>query len=225
MKNKGNTKQFIKDQARLLFNEKGFEGVSFREVAKFMGIRFGNLTYHFPTKDSLILALFQDLILEQKEILAAIQKKGVAISLPALLAAPLYTFDISIKYIFLFKEYAQIIRTYPAIAQYLNESHQKRKESYLPFFQILQKEGIIENNFSAAHLENLMEISGMVRTFFFIALPIQALQSPHLEKTRESYLNTVNQVLFPYLTPKGRSDFEAFNVQTFEAQRQETTTF
>jgi AcrR family transcriptional regulator len=44
-----------------MFNERGIEYVGLRELAAVLGIRVGNITYYFPTKDDLVNRLAQDL--------------------------------------------------------------------------------------------------------------------------------------------------------------------
>lgn len=48
-------KQAIQDTAIILFNEKGYEQVSLRDIAKEADTTIGNLTYHFPHKEDLLL--------------------------------------------------------------------------------------------------------------------------------------------------------------------------
>jgi len=52
------TKQKIVNTTIRLFNESGFANVSLPHIAKAMGISLGNLTYHFPKKDQLIMSIF-----------------------------------------------------------------------------------------------------------------------------------------------------------------------
>ncbi|MFV0497699.1 MAG: TetR/AcrR family transcriptional regulator [Candidatus Fimivivens sp.] len=47
---KRNTRQEILKTAKKLFNERGFNKVSNQEIADAVGIRKGNLTYHFNKK-------------------------------------------------------------------------------------------------------------------------------------------------------------------------------
>ncbi len=47
----------ILERALELFNERGIEYVGIRELARDLGIKGGNITHHFPTKDDLVLAI------------------------------------------------------------------------------------------------------------------------------------------------------------------------
>lgn len=51
------TKQRICEAALLLFQEKGYNHVSLREIAEKAGTTIGNLTHHFPNKGFLLVTL------------------------------------------------------------------------------------------------------------------------------------------------------------------------
>ena len=60
------TKDRIIEGAIDLFNQRGFSNVSMQRLADHLGLSPGNLTYHFPKKQDLMLALYDEF---QKEIL------------------------------------------------------------------------------------------------------------------------------------------------------------
>ena len=53
------TQEKIIKRALELFNLKGIEYVGMRELAADLGMRIGNLTYYFPTKDDLVFSISQ----------------------------------------------------------------------------------------------------------------------------------------------------------------------
>ncbi len=66
-----NTKDKILDKALEMFNERGIEYVGLRELAAVLGIRVGNISYYFPTKDDLVYQLSQDFTRSNSEIVVA----------------------------------------------------------------------------------------------------------------------------------------------------------
>jgi len=54
---KRDTRQEILDIAKTLFNERGYNDVTLRDIAGAMSISKGNLTYHFKKKEDIIEAL------------------------------------------------------------------------------------------------------------------------------------------------------------------------
>lgn len=51
------TKETIMAAARLMVQARGYKALSFRELAKEVGIKSASIHYHFPTKDDLAVAL------------------------------------------------------------------------------------------------------------------------------------------------------------------------
>lgn|GEM_PF-6468068 len=52
------TRENILACAEALFRERGYNGVSMRDIADSAGIRVGNLTYYYPRKEQLVEAIF-----------------------------------------------------------------------------------------------------------------------------------------------------------------------
>ena len=55
------SKQLIQDTAVRLFNERGYDKVSLRDIAREAGVAIGSLTYHFRRKEDLLDAILADL--------------------------------------------------------------------------------------------------------------------------------------------------------------------
>jgi TetR/AcrR family transcriptional repressor of nem operon len=53
------TKQYILDVAEKLAMERGYNGFSYRDVAKVVGIKTAAIHHHFPAKDDLAVALIE----------------------------------------------------------------------------------------------------------------------------------------------------------------------
>lgn len=56
-----NGKQRIREAALALFNERGYDAVSLRDVAREAGVAIGTLTYHYKRKEDLLEDLLADL--------------------------------------------------------------------------------------------------------------------------------------------------------------------
>ena len=62
MKKRSATASRILDAGREMFNHKGYAATSVTEIAASLGMSQGNLTYHFPTKRDLAMAIENDLL-------------------------------------------------------------------------------------------------------------------------------------------------------------------
>ena len=65
------TNEKIRNQALILFNDKGVDQVSSLEISQALKISYGNLTYHYKKKDDIVLALYSQM---QQELNTAINR-------------------------------------------------------------------------------------------------------------------------------------------------------
>ena len=197
------TKDKIKKVSRELFNEKGFKNVTLREVAKELSISYGNVTYHFKTKEELIVSLFEDMQKETEAIQGTMNANNL---LEGILNGPKITFDISMKYAFLYVDFIEIKRSYPDLVLQMEQTIKTRKVVYLHILTQLQLEGTLRQDLSPNDLDYLMDLSGAIRTFFFINLNPTDFSDPDL---KDRYVNYINKLLFPYLTKEGIVKYES----------------
>ena len=64
---KGNTKQEILEAALKLFSVQGFEATSISQIANAVGIRKASLYSHFESKQAILDALVQDVLVQYTE--------------------------------------------------------------------------------------------------------------------------------------------------------------
>lgn len=204
------TKDLIKDKGRELFNRKGVMFVTLRDVAKALHKSYGNITYHYPNKEVLILNLYSDMMLELRET-GNMLLEGVP-TIEKLLDAPAYTFDISLKYLFLHKDYVDILRNNPEVAKASRTSNEQRKVIYFDILNTLKDQGVIMPELKDEDLNYLMELSGAMRTFFFIQLSAEDLKKPNL---KQDYIRYVNRLLYPYLSQMGRVIYDQYFIRLY----------
>ena len=198
------TKNKIKVKATELFNSKGFKNVTLREVAKELGISYGNVTYHYKTKKDVIVSLYEDMLVETKDILQTFDQSNL---FKGILEAPKLTFQISMKYLFFYVDFVEVKRSYTELAIQIEKDNEERKFGYLFLLQQLQKEGILREELTRSDLDYLMNLSGAMRTFFFINLDPDNFNDVDLET---NYVRYVNQLVYPYLTQKGIEKYKEY---------------
>jgi AcrR family transcriptional regulator len=194
-----NTKEAIKKRALELFNDQGMLNVTLRDVAAQLKKSYGNITYHYKTKEHVIDELYTDMVEELKVISVQIFDGGDIFN--SIVKAPALTFDLSLKYLFLFKDFVEIKRGYPKLAGKIDKSNAARKSQLKQALIILQKQDFLRDDLANDDLDYLMELSGAVRTFFFLNLSEKGYKKVGLKKI---YVDYVNKLLQPYLTIKGR---------------------
>lgn len=189
------TREAIKHSGLKLFNKSGVQNVTLRDIAAKLKKSYGNITYHFANKEALVAELYQDMLAELEEISSDMQVQNDLLS--AILKAPELTFDLSVKYIFLFKDYIEIRRTFPELAKRIDISNAMRKDALIGVLRFLKAQEVLREDLSDEDLNYIMELSGAMRTMFFI----QAIPSTKPDKAmKKAYVAYVNNLLKPYLT-------------------------
>ncbi|GAA3589426.1 TetR/AcrR family transcriptional regulator [Flavivirga amylovorans] len=196
------TKGKIKNKARELFNQKGFKNVTLREVAKSLEKSYGNITYHFKTKNTLVFELYEDMVAETNEIMLSFDFQNLFLGI---LIAPRKTFEISMKYVFFYVDYVEIRRSYKDIYLKAENDNAYRKEGYMKLLKLLQAQKILREELTQDDLNYLMDLSGAMRTFFFLNLHPENFDDKAL---KETYVKYINHLIFPYLTKKGIEEYK-----------------
>lgn len=178
-----------------MFNRLGIQGVTLRDVAARLKKSYGNVTYHFPNKEALVEELYRDMLDELELISADMQVQNDLLS--AILKAPELTFDLSVKYIFLFKDYIEIRRTFPELSKKIDISNAMRKEALIGVLRFLKAQEVLREDLNDDDLNYIMELSGAMRTMFFVQADPTTKPNAAMKK---AYVNYVNNLLKPYLS-------------------------
>lgn len=192
------TKEKIILHAVQLFNKEGYGAVNLHELATSMGMSRGNLTYHFPDKESLLLAI-SDLMWER---LTADRAKLVNLPSFANLhhGAKLH-FKYQLEYKFIFQDHN--VLNHPEI---------------LPRFRNLTKEYMREFYAAIAfsmQLGNMKPepVDGMYKNLslsIWIVMFSWSFQRPLREEATENGEKVIWSMLIPHFTEKGIGAFKNF---------------
>ena len=199
------TKDSIRQKGRLLFNEFGVQNVTLRDIAKELNKSYGNITYHYITKEKLISALFLDMNNELIEL--ASQNKMNECLLTFFLRSPKYNFDITLKYFFFYKDYVELKRNFPIFIEEVDKLNNFRKAKWLQLMIQLQNKSYLLETLRVEDLEYIIELSVSVRMFY-----IQSNEFENLDKN--IYVKKINQLLYPYLNKKGKEIFNSIESST-----------
>ena len=105
-----NIKKQILEASRLLFNEKGVMNTTLRDVAKSMNKSYGNITYHFQTKEDVLFSLLDEM---NKELIALQEIKESENLLLYFFNLPNSNYSISLEYLFFILDHLELKRNYP----------------------------------------------------------------------------------------------------------------
>lgn len=108
------TRDTLLRRARELFNERGVEAVGPRDLARDLGLSPGNVSYYFPRKQDLVLALMDDLSARNE---ATVGDLAEARDLAELLGRYRVTFETQYEYRGITRAIVPLVESDPAVAE------------------------------------------------------------------------------------------------------------
>lgn len=199
------TKDKILLQARELFNERGISGVSSRNISDELGISYGNLCYHFPRKDDIILQLYHDMQRELDEAVDSLQ-------------AQIFNFDFMIKglrgmlvvlyqYKFIYLELPFLFRRFPTLQTHAKKQYQIRINVCRRIYDFLMNEGYLRPEQFDGHYDKLAHAVLMLINGWIVDAEIYYHGSRKESEVIDHYLQLIYRVISPSLTKKGSESF------------------
>ncbi len=194
---KRSTKEEIMETALQLFNQFGFEFVGMRELAKELGVRPGNLTYYFPTKD----ALAQEISARYVAANNALKKPGDDMSLASM--AQLYKEIFNNQY-----RFRCLFISMPALLSGDRDVNLRFAHGQFNRRDTVRK--MIKTLVSNGYLTKLSETQEEAAADQMVLISRHWIADARITRASESaarsvshYLNLFMQVLGPYCTAKG----------------------
>lgn len=205
------TKEKILTTALVLFNKKGVEKVTTRQIAIALGMSQGNLCYHFPKKEDIVHALYEQLVHHFDTLYASLSvtqssSKEKSPSPKEMMAAFLSIINTTnqyfIDYKFLMLNFVQIMRWYPTIKEHYQTLTIQRNQQLLLSFQIYEQVGLMKKEAYEGQHNQMLEQFMILNNFW---LSHSEVLYPNTDAKKSIYFNqVVSSYLFPYLTERGQ---------------------
>ncbi len=199
------TKERIVETSRVLFNEHGVEAVTVRHIADAVGISHGNLCYHFPRKEDIILRHYHAVVEGMNAQVAAWNPEHLNLSM--ILEALLKSYELQYHHKFLMVEFVNIMRRIPEIREHFRSLFEVRKQQFGFVLMLLQHKGSIKG-MSEIERERISLHNYLMGDFWMSESEI-LYTGEEAEKCR-FYAHLASALLYPYLTARGRKEFDAF---------------
>lgn len=199
------TKTRIIETAIKLFNRFGYVNVRLQHIADEVGLSIGNLAYHFKTKDDILEKIYQQIEIEQKNLLAELRIVPLFINIDTHLRN---TFEIQQKYSFFYSDTFEILRAFPII--------KKKYREYTQWY-ISQLENLIIYNISRGVFNNekALELHKSLAIQYWSVIELWLYQNRIRgteDITVESFRSFAWSLLIPYFTEVGRKEYEQLNM-------------
>ena len=198
------TKRLILDTALNLFNEKGLAQVSLRTIAESMRISPGNLTYHFKKREEIVEALYYEFVAEVEERFEEMNLSEIKLNLVFDLILMLT--ETRLKYRFLMRDFTTLIAENPSIKKHYVAVIKKRKSQSMGIFDHLIEQKILRPAELENEYEHLYERIQILGNFWITSALMQGNKLTNA--TVERNFEMVVQIMYPYLTNKGKREWE-----------------
>lgn len=209
MRNKYNfasmkTKERILEVALRLFNERGVTAVSSKHISDDMGISYGNLCYHFPKKDDIILRLYLNM---QEELDKHFQ----------VMKEEIYGFDFMVgslrdiletflRYKFIYLGFTRITRRFEEVRRHAVMQFERRRRMLREMLDFLIEGGFLKEPIVEGDYDRYVHLMQFMLNFW-IADSETFYQGKEEDKIRY-YLELFYSFMRSCLTQKGVQAFE-----------------
>ena len=200
------TRARIIETARQLFNENGVTNVRSRDISAALAISNGNLTYHFPTIESLVEAIFDQMLQESSEQVGS-HDRGPQ-DLIGYMTLIEWFAGFQVRYGFFYKDLLELIRNYPRLASRYRSIVSVRSEQGRELLERLQQTGVLSDTLNRDRLRRLQAAISMTMTYWQAHAEVAVDEWSTLSP--EGMPAQVLSLLEPYLTAIGAEQRDAF---------------
>lgn len=195
-----NTREKILDGLLEAFNETGYSSLSIRQMAHRLNISHGNLRYHFPRKEDVLMTLLNRMIEEIDELrklpadtdnILAHMLKGIE-----------RRFEVQHKYRFLFLEQVVLGREVPEYNTYLKNLMKERTSLMASQMEQLTAFGLV-NEAAGLELANHMFLFSMNWL-----ISMQYADVPNHQSPCPYFARMCFDLVKPYLTASGEKYYD-----------------
>jgi AcrR family transcriptional regulator len=204
-----NSKEFIINSARELFNEHGI-GITLSVLAGKMEITLGMLTYHFPTKDSIFLAIAEEY--EQKRASQRVRDYTGKFNLVAFYQIIEKVMDLQYDYRCAMRYIASISNNQSKLANHTIDHYRINRQLINQVTQFFVSQGELKSDIlEEKKFEVFLFAFSSLLTSWLINLEIYDYEVPYLEM-KPVYLNGIFSIFLPYCTELGKEILKEFGI-------------
>jgi AcrR family transcriptional regulator len=194
----------ILEHARHAFNERGVTAVGIREIARDLNLSPGNVSYHFATKEDLVLALIEEMHGENNAVFAPNDGPHDFVQLDASIRAVMRR-DLDNRW--LMRDAVGLLIVLPALRPLQKRMHRAR---------LVRVDAIVER-LTGAKLLDARKIEGrltilrqqiVTQLFFWIPSAIVAAPDRDPAASLDDHARAVLALFSDFCTPLGRRQLE-----------------
>ncbi|MDQ3393766.1 MAG: hypothetical protein M3512_06600, partial [Bacteroidota bacterium] len=174
-----------------------------RHIAVHIKISHGNLCYHYPKKEDIIVKLYEKLVAELDIAFEKLQQQDISIA--TIFTSTRTTFTLQLKYKFILMEMVGIMRNINYIKSHFQVLYVKRKKQLAYVLGLMAKNGLISEELFPGQHESLIRQYYIFGDFWISEAEI-LYDLSDIEKI-DLFVKTANDMIVPYLSQKGINEW------------------
>lgn len=198
------TPQRILEHARHAFNERGVMNVGIREIARDLDLSPGNLSYHFPTKEALIVAMVDQSHHANNEEVATPAVLNFSV-LDAIFRSIMRR---DIANAWLLREYVALLVAFPTFRGVHDRWQRAREERVDSVAKRLIDARLLDRRRTERALPQL-RLQVLTQIMFWLPSAICAAPDKDPAASLDPYARSALALFLPYTTLAGRRQLEA----------------
>ncbi|NBC25077.1 MAG: TetR family transcriptional regulator [Bacteroidetes bacterium] len=195
------TKEKILRTALFLFNKDGFVNVRLQHITDEAIISLGNITYHYRTKDKIIMAIWEELKKEQKQLLSQFKALPLFRDIDNYLN---FNFHLQQKYIFYYQDTLEVLRSYDEIAKNYREHTRWQTQQIMGMLTFNKARGALKSTLNSEFYSQRAELWVWLSENWVNRQAIHGRNTGSLEQ----YKKTMWHILTPLFTKEGVEEFQ-----------------
>ena len=204
MLKKNSTKEIIVQKAVEMFNEQGVEYVGVRELAKELGMKGGNITYYFPTKDDIVMEVSMRLGEENNKIL----QKRADLRISEFLGIFGEVFKNHYNFRGLFLSFPHLLRQNEAVRLQYAKRKVLRRNTILEQLADMEAGGYLRIP-EDRERNNILNTITLISRFWISNASVEE-DVGDMALTMDKYIELIAGQLRPFATAKGRKDLDRY---------------
>lgn len=198
------TKSKILEISLQLYNKCGLKNVSQRMISNELGISPGNLTYHFKRTEDILENLFIEMVNEIDLLFEESQSKQL--SLKNLIHLYISTMGVLYKNKFFMLDFVQIIRYCDRInIKYIEVTDRRHQQHTQTIIQLIENKYLKPPSFKGEYIA-LYQRMGILSDFW---MSTEIINQGVISEEAINHYAFINMAdMYPYLTEKGKHEFE-----------------
>lgn len=195
------TKEKILAAALKCFNADGMVNVRLQHIADEAGKSVGNLAYHFPSKQAIVLGLYKKLEAEQVELLREFRIVPLFNNIDRLLET---VFQHQQGYRFFYLDTLEVTRAYPEVQAEYQQHIETEVQQWLQIIEFNTSRGVMAPEPRPGFHQHLALQLWATSTHYMAQEVVRSGTLPGLE----NYKTAVWNLLVPLFTKLGQQEYE-----------------